>query len=208
MRRTTRVAGPAPPPRGFSIARRKAVRVCGQRETLVTTYTSAAKARRRGEALVAAVLLATGRAGRRRADGAPGATDDHGRGGRRVCPGMGRSLERSRPGSRPRALCRRLLSGPPRAGGRGIHIRARRQGEIGLRQLLTVRGPMRAALKLAMLALCAVAPGAGAHEDAREEANRKAVVEFYQKAINDKDFEAASKYLGPRYIQHNQAARD
>jgi len=67
---------------------------------------------------------------------------------------------------------------------------------------------MRAALKLAMLALCAVAPGAGAHEDAREEANRKAVVEFYQKAINDKDFEAASKYLGPRYIQHNQAARD
>ena len=40
------------------------------------------------------------------------------------------------------------------------------------------------------------------------ETNKKNVVAFYEKAINDKDFEAASKYLGPRYIQHNPSAPD
>jgi len=39
-------------------------------------------------------------------------------------------------------------------------------------------------------------------------ANKKNVVEFYEKAINQKDFDAASKYLGPRYIQHNPTAPD
>ena len=38
--------------------------------------------------------------------------------------------------------------------------------------------------------------------------NKKAVVDFYEKAINQKDIEAASKYLGARYIQHNQHATD
>ncbi len=41
-----------------------------------------------------------------------------------------------------------------------------------------------------------------------QEENKKAVVDFYDKAINQKDFAAASKYLGPRYIQHNQHAAD
>ena len=41
-----------------------------------------------------------------------------------------------------------------------------------------------------------------------QEENKKTVVDFYEKAINQKDFEAASKYLGPRYIQHNQNASD
>jgi predicted SnoaL-like aldol condensation-catalyzing enzyme len=40
------------------------------------------------------------------------------------------------------------------------------------------------------------------------EANKKNVVAFYEKAINQKDFDAASKYLGPRYIQHNPTAPD
>jgi predicted SnoaL-like aldol condensation-catalyzing enzyme len=40
------------------------------------------------------------------------------------------------------------------------------------------------------------------------EANKKTVVEFYEKALNQKDFEAASKYLGPRYTQHNPIAAD
>jgi predicted SnoaL-like aldol condensation-catalyzing enzyme len=35
------------------------------------------------------------------------------------------------------------------------------------------------------------------------EANKKIVVDFYNKGLNDKDFDAAAKYLGPRYIQHN-----
>src|SRR5689334_11189828 len=35
------------------------------------------------------------------------------------------------------------------------------------------------------------------------EANKKIVVDFYEKALNQKDFDAAAKYFGPRYIQHN-----
>ena len=42
----------------------------------------------------------------------------------------------------------------------------------------------------------------------QQETNKKNVVEFYEKALNQKDFEAASKYLGPRYTQHNPAAAD
>jgi len=44
--------------------------------------------------------------------------------------------------------------------------------------------------------------------DKKEEQNKRAVVEFYEKAINQKDFEAASKYLGPKYTQHNPNAAD
>jgi len=40
------------------------------------------------------------------------------------------------------------------------------------------------------------------------EANKKMVMEFYEKAINEKDFDAASKYLGTRYTQHNPGAVD
>ena len=44
--------------------------------------------------------------------------------------------------------------------------------------------------------------------DAALDANKKAVVEFYEAAINRKDFEAASKFFGPRYVQHNPNAPD
>jgi predicted SnoaL-like aldol condensation-catalyzing enzyme len=40
------------------------------------------------------------------------------------------------------------------------------------------------------------------------EANKKMVTEFYEKAINEKDFDAASKYLGSRYTQHNPGGVD
>lgn len=40
------------------------------------------------------------------------------------------------------------------------------------------------------------------------EANKKAVVAFYEVAINQKDFDAAAKFLGPRYTQHNPVAAD
>ena len=45
-------------------------------------------------------------------------------------------------------------------------------------------------------------------QTAQLEANKKAVVEFYNKAINEKNFEAARKYMGPKYIQHNPGAAD
>ena len=43
---------------------------------------------------------------------------------------------------------------------------------------------------------------------AQEERNKEIVIAFYNAAINDKDFEAASAYLGDVYIQHNPMAAD
>lgn len=42
----------------------------------------------------------------------------------------------------------------------------------------------------------------------QQEINKQNVLEFYEKAINQKDFQAASYYLGSRYIQHNPLAAD
>jgi len=42
----------------------------------------------------------------------------------------------------------------------------------------------------------------------QEEENKRLVVEFYEKAINDKDYDAAAQYLGDRYLQHNPTAAD
>jgi predicted SnoaL-like aldol condensation-catalyzing enzyme len=42
----------------------------------------------------------------------------------------------------------------------------------------------------------------------QEEANKNAVLDFYDKALNQKDLEAAAKHFGPRYIQHNPNAED
>ena len=42
----------------------------------------------------------------------------------------------------------------------------------------------------------------------QQEANKKNVVEFYDKALNQKDFEAAARHLGPRYTQHNPVVAD
>lgn len=42
----------------------------------------------------------------------------------------------------------------------------------------------------------------------QEEANKKVVVDFYEKALNQKDFDAASKHLGARYTQHNPRVAD
>ena len=60
-------------------------------------------------------------------------------------------------------------------------------------------------------AIAALALGASralAADAATLEANKKAVVEFYEKGLNQKDFEAASKYIGSRYTQHNPTAPD
>ena len=68
---------------------------------------------------------------------------------------------------------------------------------------------MRIALMLAMAALLLVtAEPARAGNTAQEEANKKVVVDFYDKAINQKDFEAAAKHFGNRYVQHNPVAAD
>ncbi len=59
-------------------------------------------------------------------------------------------------------------------------------------------------LRLLAIALLVAAPAAYADPAA----NKKTVVDFYDKAINQKDFDAAAKHLGARYIQHNPGAPD
>ena len=65
---------------------------------------------------------------------------------------------------------------------------------------------MNARITLVALLLALVTPAAAGTVE--EEANKKAVLEFYDKALNQKDFAAAAKFLGPRYVQHNPNAAD
>jgi len=61
---------------------------------------------------------------------------------------------------------------------------------------------------LLVAATIALAPSAYAADEKQMEENKKVVLQLYEAAINQKDFEAASKFLGPRYIQHNPRAAD
>ena len=63
--------------------------------------------------------------------------------------------------------------------------------------------------KFAAIVMCALALVASSAQagNAKEEANKKKVVEFYEKALNQKDVAAVDKYLGP-YRQHNPQAAD
>src|SRR5258708_37939737 len=51
-------------------------------------------------------------------------------------------------------------------------------------------------------------PAGDAGGGPQQEANKKTVLEFYEKALNQKDFEAAARYFGTRYTQHNPNAAD
>ncbi|MVT70330.1 polyketide cyclase [Bradyrhizobium pachyrhizi] len=61
-----------------------------------------------------------------------------------------------------------------------------------------------AALLLALASSSAIA----AASEAQQEANRKAVLAFYEKGLNQKDADAALAYVGNRYVQHNPGAAD
>src|SRR6478735_4310651 len=57
-------------------------------------------------------------------------------------------------------------------------------------------------------ATIALAPAAYAADAKQMEENKKVVLGLYEAAINQKDFEAASKFIGSRYTQHNPRAAD
>jgi predicted SnoaL-like aldol condensation-catalyzing enzyme len=57
-------------------------------------------------------------------------------------------------------------------------------------------------------AILAFAPASFAADVQQMEANKKVVVGLYEAAINQKDFDAAMKFIGPRYVQHNPGAAD
>ena len=71
---------------------------------------------------------------------------------------------------------------------------------------MTGRIHSRAVGAIAAAALC-VAAAAGA-QPPQLEANKRVATEFYDAAINRKDFAAASQYLGSQYKQHNPTAAD
>lgn len=60
----------------------------------------------------------------------------------------------------------------------------------------------RFTIALALLLMTASAAAAD------PEANKKVVLDFYEKGLNQKDFKAAAQHFGPRYIQHNPGAPD
>jgi len=59
-----------------------------------------------------------------------------------------------------------------------------------------------------LLVAVASAPAAAETSAAQQEANRQAVLAFYQKGLNDKDADGALAYVGNRYVQHNPTAPD
>lgn len=62
--------------------------------------------------------------------------------------------------------------------------------------------------KILALSLCFAASNQAFAGKGQQEINKEVVTQFYQKAINDKDFAAAETYMGPWYIQHNPLAND
>jgi predicted SnoaL-like aldol condensation-catalyzing enzyme len=67
--------------------------------------------------------------------------------------------------------------------------------------------PDRLAAALILFALATPCAAADA-TTAQQEANRQAVLAFYEKGLNQKDADAALAYVGDRYIQHNPNAQD
>lgn len=68
---------------------------------------------------------------------------------------------------------------------------------------------LRPRIVAAALLLALTSPAAmAAPSDAQQEANRKAVLAFYDKGLNQKDADAALAYVGNRYVQHNPGAPD
>ena len=59
----------------------------------------------------------------------------------------------------------------------------------------------------ALLLAAALSPAAFASPE-QEAANKAAVLAFYEKGLNQKDADAALKYVGDRYVQHNPNAAD
>lgn len=67
---------------------------------------------------------------------------------------------------------------------------------------------IRTKIILAMAIWLFSVPSMGMADPSTQQANRDTVIQFYQKAINEKNFEAAEQFLGGTYIQHNPMAAD
>lgn len=70
-----------------------------------------------------------------------------------------------------------------------------------------IRNPLAAFVGALALSAWGISP-AVAETPAQLEANKKVATAFYEAAINQKNFDAAVKYLGSQYKQHNPTAGD
>lgn len=61
-------------------------------------------------------------------------------------------------------------------------------------------------LAIAALAATAMAAGSAQANTAQEKANAKVAIALYNAALNEKNWDKALKYIGPRYVQHNPHA--
>ncbi|MCK1361750.1 nuclear transport factor 2 family protein [Bradyrhizobium sp. 199] len=61
---------------------------------------------------------------------------------------------------------------------------------------------------VAAILVLSLANGAAIAGSAQEESNRKTVLDFYEKGLNQKDADAALAHVGDRYVQHNPNAAD
>ncbi len=66
----------------------------------------------------------------------------------------------------------------------------------------------RAAITVSIALAALSATSAQAGESAKEQANKKTVIAFYEAGLNRLDYDAAAKYLGPVYRQHNPTAQE
>jgi predicted SnoaL-like aldol condensation-catalyzing enzyme len=51
-------------------------------------------------------------------------------------------------------------------------------------------------------------PGLAGGPDPQLESNKQVVLDFYEAAFNNKDFDAVAKLVGDRYVQHNPLIAD
>jgi len=70
---------------------------------------------------------------------------------------------------------------------------------------MNIKAGLTLSLATALMCLSALLAGCSPGRSQQEQ-NKETVIAFYNAAINDKDFEAASRYLGDTYIQHNPLA--
>lgn len=73
-----------------------------------------------------------------------------------------------------------------------------------MNRILRPRSIFAAAVLLAFTS----SAGSGFAASPKEEANRKVVLDFYEKDLNQKDADAAIALMGDRYVQHNPNAAD
>src|ERR1700757_4403285 len=106
------------------------------------------------------------------------------------------------PTSLPRTSEGKYPGNPPNTGWK---CRATRISERPVTCMQSKGSKMTRVMTVVTVALALIGSGslASAQESAAEAQNKQIVLEFYEKALNGKNPEAATSYFGSHYTQHN-----